>query len=160
MRDRPCRMDGLCAEVVEPSHYWEEPAAAWAVAESPAVYRPRHPERSPRMKNASSPARDRCGRWSCARSRICSAVAARRAVSPGSGARSAGRSTCWPFPAAPGTSAPVARPNAPSSSPRSSSAGSSRPCRIVTGPFRSRGPCAAWSRVTASHPRSCTRRNL
>jgi len=47
MRDHPCRMDGLCAEVVEPSHYWEEPAAAWAVAESPAVYRPRHPERSP-----------------------------------------------------------------------------------------------------------------
>ena len=133
MRDHPCRMDGLCAEVVEPSHYWEEPAAAWAVAESPAVYRPRHPERTAFYRLLETRF-DRCLRAYeerfAPRSGPLRPVVVRSVEDslgcgrpeggfPESGARSAGRNICWPSPAAPGTTAPVARPNAPCCSPRS-----------------------------------------
>jgi hypothetical protein len=160
-RLQPVIVGSLAAK---PYDWAEEDTAGGIFAESPSQYHPRHPERSAfyqlfethfdsyvrayeeRFEPRSGPLRPvvahsveqflSCGRL-------------HRGASPAFGAPNAGRSIFWHTPAAQGISARAVRPNAPFSSPKNLPRKSSPPLRTGTGPFPSRGCCAACSSANA-----------
>ena len=99
--------------------------------------------------NASSRNRVLYVLWLCALWRSSLPVDGSREASREFAATNAARSIFWRSLAGQGISVRAVRPNAPSCSPKNSPPRSSPQFHTVTGPFRSRGSCAACSSASA-----------
>ena len=130
-------------------YYGSDTDAYWGrVAESPAQYRPRNPERSAFYQLFDNYF-DRYGRRSCALSRSSFPAGGSREDSRAFAASNAARSIFWRSVAGQGISARAVRQNAPCCLPKSLRPRSWLLFPTITGPFRSRACCGGCSSANA-----------